>query len=379
MNPKPLHVLHILGVTTDEGGTLSVVRSLQTAPALRDVRQTTVVNARFQQTRKPDLTLERSEHLLGEHPSMLRLIATGLRATRELREIATRIQPDILHAHHRGVLLPALRVGAALKIPVLSTNHSYANRTGLYRFLAKSGWLETVFLTPAMLGHYGVVQEPRRVHVVSACFDDRYLAAPLVQARKGGEPFRIVGVGSIVRWKNWGIILEALRRLTDQERLMVRFHHWGPVSPDDDSRAYNEELKRKTADWGLSEVIRWNGPTQQVIEALSQAHAFIIPSNNEPCSVALMEAMALGLPGIASRSGGSVDIIDEGRTGLLFGMNDAGALAEKLRAVVEGSARLAAPAVIRESVRHRCASAVGAAYRELYTQVVGRHARRPRA
>jgi glycosyltransferase involved in cell wall biosynthesis len=57
---------------------------------------------------------------------------------------------------------------------------------------------------------------------------------------------------------------------------------------------------------------------------------FAMPSLREGLGVALLEAMACGLPAVASRVGGIVDAVDEGRTGILVAPGDANALAGAL-------------------------------------------------
>jgi glycosyltransferase involved in cell wall biosynthesis len=62
---------------------------------------------------------------------------------------------------------------------------------------------------------------------------------------------------------------------------------------------------------------------------------FVLPSLNEGMGRALIEAMASGLPVIASRVGGIPAVIDHERTGLLVSPGDAGALAEALRRLLD--------------------------------------------
>jgi phosphatidylinositol alpha 1,6-mannosyltransferase len=85
--------------------------------------------------------------------------------------------------------------------------------------------------------------------------------------------------------------------------------------------------------------------------------------------VALIEALALGLPAIASASGGNVDILTPDRTGVLFAPEDAGDLARQLERLLRGAVRPVAPERIRDSVRERRAAAVAARYHALYEQV----------
>jgi glycosyltransferase involved in cell wall biosynthesis len=61
---------------------------------------------------------------------------------------------------------------------------------------------------------------------------------------------------------------------------------------------------------------------------------FVLPSVSEALSNSLMEAMACGCAVVASRVGGNVELIDDGRTGFLFEKSDAGQLASILERLI---------------------------------------------
>ena len=84
----------------------------------------------------------------------------------------------------------------------------------------------------------------------------------------------------------------------------------------------------------------------------------------------------MGLPGLVSATGGNVDIVQPGRTGLLFKPDDPIDLAAKLRAILHSQVVTLPPGEIRETVRHRSASHVAARYREVYEHVLGSTAAR---
>ncbi|MGC8991810.1 MAG: glycosyltransferase family 4 protein, partial [Verrucomicrobiia bacterium] len=148
---------------------------------------------------------------------------------------------------------------------------------------------------------------------------------------------------------------------------------WGPVSSDSDSQLYQSELDETVRKLGLVERCRFHGPVQDVERVLSGADCLVIPSTNEPCSVALIEALAMGVPAIASASGGNVDIVQAGRTGLLFEPESAISLAECFRRVLRNEIGFGDGKALRESVRERSASSVGAKYLELYGRLVRPH------
>jgi L-malate glycosyltransferase len=81
---------------------------------------------------------------------------------------------------------------------------------------------------------------------------------------------------------------------------------------------------------GADGRVRLVGPVEDARSILWALDIFAMPSLSEGLGVALLEAMACGLPCVASRSGGIVDAVDEGRSGILVAPGDAPALAGAL-------------------------------------------------
>ena len=70
-----------------------------------------------------------------------------------------------------------------------------------------------------------------------------------------------------------------------------------------------------------------------------QADIFVLASLTESCSVALLEAMGWGLPIIATRVGGTPELIDHGSNGLLISADDVDALTTAIRELAHDAAR----------------------------------------
>jgi len=81
-----------------------------------------------------------------------------------------------------------------------------------------------------------------------------------------------------------------------------------------------------------------------------------------------MEALALGLPVIVSKSGGCVDIVKQG-CGLLFQPDDPESLRRSLEATIASPTLFESPAGIRDTVRNRCATEVFDHYDRLYREL----------
>ena len=364
----PLSVLHLVGNHGDHGGILSVIRALHQATG-DSVRHVVWVNSGFVQSRRPTLELRRNPHAADEDANHLRLLLRNLCAWPALRRLLHEEAFSVVHAHTRGALPLALLLVRSR--PVLFTNHTYANRTGLYRFAAGRRRMRTVLLTPNMGLHYGLSPRPGHVETVSACCDDSWFGQPLPAPRSAPPSgcLQLVGVGNLVRWKKWDLVIRAFARLPPESQNRLRFRLWGPIPEDTDAKAFATELAGLIREFKLEPLVNLAGPTSDVPAALAGADAFLLPSTNEPCSVALMEALASGRPVIASRSGGNVDIVRDGRTGLLFKPDDVADLAARLQHLLDGTFIPATPAEIRESVRQRSATAVGAQYRQIYGEL----------
>src|SRR5688572_28207303 len=97
---------------------------------------------------------------------------------------------------------------------------------------------------------------------------------------------------------------------------------------DGPRRAELEALVRTS---GLERTVAFLGHREDVSDLLGAADVFVLPSRSEAFPNGAIEAMAAGLPVIASAVGGLLDLIEPDRTGLLVPAEDAGALAAALR------------------------------------------------
>jgi len=88
------------------------------------------------------------------------------------------------------------------------------------------------------------------------------------------------------------------------------------------------EMNAKAKALGIGGSVLMRGRVENVAEHLRASDVFVLPSLQEGMPNALLEAMACGLPPVATRIGGVVDIITDGKNGLLVAPGDAQGLAE---------------------------------------------------
>ena len=97
------------------------------------------------------------------------------------------------------------------------------------------------------------------------------------------------------------------------------------------------ELEHYAASRGLSGVVRFEGHRSNVKEILANSDVFAFPSFMEASPNAVMEAMAAGIPVVATNVGGIPEVIVHGESGLLVPPADSRSLAEALVRVLSDS------------------------------------------
>lgn len=131
----------------------------------------------------------------------------------------------------------------------------------------------------------------------------------------------IVSVANLVPYKDYQTIINALHRAKEKGR---KFHYFilgdGPMKTI---------IMSQINDLGLTEEIEIIGRTSDVVGYLQSSDIFIHSSKGEGCSNAILEAMASGLPIIASDTGGTKEITGN-RNGRLFEYQDVDQLTQAL-------------------------------------------------
>ena len=96
-----------------------------------------------------------------------------------------------------------------------------------------------------------------------------------------------------------------------------------------------ERLEGRATELGVAERVRFLGRREDVPQLLGACDVFCLPSLYEGSSLAVLEAMAAGIPIVSSAIGGTEELIEDGRSGLLVPPGDAPALAAALRRLLD--------------------------------------------
>jgi glycosyltransferase involved in cell wall biosynthesis len=177
-----------------------------------------------------------------------------------------------------------------------------------------------------------VVAYPGGDHIVS----DIASGMILDRACKPG-PLKLLFIGNVIARKGLHILIDALSRLTDQNwQLTIA----GSLSAD---RRYAGRVKRLITDAGLGQRVALMGGVDQetLMQLLENHHCLAAPSSYEGFGIVYLEAMAFGLPVIASTEGAIPEVVADGREGFLVPVGDSVTLANRIGILIHDRHHLA--------------------------------------
>ena len=179
---------------------------------------------------------------------------------------------------------------------------------------------------------------------------------------------RIVTVANLRPERGHDVLFEAarivLRRCPDVEFV---------IAGDGPRRAELETLARRL---DIASQVRFLGHCEHVAPLLAECDAFVLPSRSEASPNSVLEAMASGLPIVATRVGGIREVIDHQRTGVLVPPDDARALGYALLDLIQWNTHATALGqAARTAVETRYSlERMVTAYERLYADELAKHA-----
>lgn len=298
-----------------------------------------------------------------------------------LRHLFRDLQPDLIHfadsrAHKVGALAGVWSRGLPPRI--VTRRMDYPLKSGPYRRWLYGRAVNAVVVISAAVRDVvlGLGIDPAMVHLIPEGVDTAGLAglrAPEVRgparSRLGLRDEDICGMtaASLHVRKGHDVLLSALRRI----RLPAGRRIVWICAGDGPER---EPLQRASRDLPDPVSLRLVGQVADVRPLLSAADLFCLPSRYEGLGVALLEAMAGGVPCIASRVGGMAESLVDGETGLHVEVGDAAGLARAIEALIGDpvlASRLADAGRIR-TAEHFDVRLMGDRTAELYRRVAQR-------
>jgi glycogen(starch) synthase len=284
--------------------------------------------------------------------------------------------PALVHAH---TAYPdgagAVTLADALDRPLVITEHSsfvdrlLAQPAVRERYVAAVNRAAMVIVVSRTLARELVAAIPelgaKHVVIPNAVAVDAFTPAPLA----GRRPDELLFVGYLKETKGIETLLAAVARLrTTRPEITLRCIGGSPTAE------IGARWEREARGLGIADVVRFDPAADRagVAEAMARAWLFVHPSPRETFGVVAAEALASGLPVVATDSGGVTEILgdDPARLGAVVPPRDPEALAAAIDATLARRESFD-PAVLREAVVARFGgTAVAGRLVELYSTVL---------
>lgn len=319
-------------------------------------------------------------------PGRVRLLQTGKRPgfdwqIPELRRAIRETRPDVVHSRNWGAIEAVMAGRLAGRCALVHSEHglesSAATREPWRRICFRRLAFElahSVFCVSRQLRDFHARRTgfaARRISVIHNGVDSmRFSPDPAARARMrreleiGEKEFCVGAVGNLLPVKDHLTLLEAVNRLGGAAR------DWRVLVAGEGSES-PKLAAAASAMPGGAQRITFLGASSRVSELLNAFDVYVLPSLNEGISNSLLEAMATGLPVIATATGGNPEVVEDGRSGLLFPPGNAPGLGEGLmRLYSEPQLGAELGAAARRRVREEFSiESMVANYEKLYERV----------
>lgn len=269
-----------------------------------------------------------------------RRFAFVLELTRWLR----RERCDLLHTHFNPAAILALTAAKLAGVPLtFNTIHSGLKQEDVgklgirYKLPVKIRcWLShRVFTVSKVVKEQfltlGLDEKKAIVH---------YLGVPAANCSVSREQMRhqmdikdneliIVCVAFHSPIKGVDVLLKALKAITAETPEVKLIEVGGSLFPQE-----TEELRMLSDELGLKERVIWLGQRDDVLTILQCGDIYCQPSRSEGLGIAILEAMSVGLPVVASNVGGIPEVVEDGNTGILVKPESLQELAGALKTLI---------------------------------------------
>jgi len=249
---------------------------------------------------------------------------------------------DILHSHLFGPVTGACFAAYLAGIPHIGTLHDIYTieaKKRRVRYIQISSLLGTRLVTVSRqmntyLTKLGKFNDGALQTIVNGMDLDKFNLSISREEHPefGLDPKDIVliCVGRLEEIKGHDILLKAFGLLQPGRHIKLLIVGEGPC---------RQEIERQISEQGLQQNVRMLGQRNDIPYLLNLSDCFVLSSRSEGLSCSIIEAMAAGLPVIATDVGGNSELVMNGENGYLVPPDHAGILSLRLQSVIDDTAR----------------------------------------
>jgi len=296
-----------------------------------------------------------------------------LSAVWQLQNLFRRDRIEVVHSHNSGAMIYGALAGRAMGAKaIVHTRHGQrfgASRRQTMTFAQMTRLVDRV-VTVSQDGADQSIREGIRASRVRTIWNGIDLARFRFHGNRPRRP--AILVARMVPEKDLPTLLEAVELVVRRDpTFRLRLAGDGPALAD-------AKLRAERA--ALGEHVEFLGERRDIADLLADSSLFILSSRTEGISLTLLEAMASGLPVVATKVGGNSEVVEDGLTGLLVPSADPNALAEAILRLWQSPDEATAMGVAgrRRVEEHFQIDVMIHAYETLYEEIVAHRHKRAR-
>jgi len=253
------------------------------------------------------------------------------KARSTLRELYKQGESDIIHSHLESVSFHVCRAFWRNYIPLVQTIHStHINHPFIGKFFLKTGFSRYVAISEGVLKEIqerlGVEDNKMRL-IFNGIELDRFKK----EFTGNDKVIKLISIGRLTVAKDYPNLLQAfliLKRKLEVKQLdapQLRIVGEGELRP---------QIEKMILEMGLTNYVQLLGLREDIPELLAKSDIYVMASEWEGLSISLIEALAAGMPIVATDAGSNNEIVQNGQSGIIVPCKDPNSLANALFKVI---------------------------------------------
>ena len=253
-----------------------------------------------------------------------------------IRHAIKKIKPDVIHVHgtRAGALGRLAAIG--LGIPVVYTEHLWTKNFKLQNHFINylhhiGGWFLDLFTTQNIAVSNAVkefmvdsnISYPEKIRVIYNGIEPTKVRAHIFENH---DEFWLGTVGTLIPLKGIQYLIRALPAIRKEfPEAKLEIIGEGP---------FKEKLEREAKKYKMEKYVKFSGFQADVEKSLSKLDLYVQPSLSESFGLAIVQAMSVGLPVVATRTGGIPELVTDGKSGILVEPENAKELSDAIMSIM---------------------------------------------
>lgn len=246
----------------------------------------------------------------------------------KLRRVIKKVKPDVALGFITSPIFTLIMASRLLHVPIIISQRNDPKieaKNILRRFIFKYIYPladACVFQTKEMQEFFSLKLQ-RKSLIINNLVDNHFF-----DTRQTTEKKNIVGVGRLEPQKNWYVAIKAFSLIS--KMVNDDFHIYGKGQELDNLKKYTEELS-------VSDRVIFKGTSDEIENIVVNSRLFVLSSDYEGVSNALIEALVMGVPCVSTKftGGGAELLIESGVNGILVPKENSEAMAEAMLKILK--------------------------------------------